>query len=250
MLGVTDYLLFGAFAVFAAVDLLAPARPLTHVRLWRIKGVLAAAIYWAVAFYSPFLWADLLGQVRLVDGSAWPLWIAAPLALLVLQFGVYAWHRVLHGSDLLWRHLHQTHHSAERIDIWGALYFHPLDALAFTFVGSFMLTVVLGVSPEATLFAFGVSTLCGLFQHCNIRTPRWLGYLVTRPESHALHHERGVHRFNYGDIPVWDLVFGTFRNPKDFPAANGFYDGASDKLGALLIGRDVAGEPFGQPARA
>ncbi|HEX2560945.1 hypothetical protein [Phenylobacterium sp.] len=49
MLGVTDFISFGAFALFAAAaaDLAAPARPLTHVRLWRIKGVLAAATYWA-----------------------------------------------------------------------------------------------------------------------------------------------------------------------------------------------------------
>lgn len=249
MLGVTDYILFGAFAVFAAIDHLGPARPLTRVRLWRLKGLLAAATYWAVAFYSPFLWSGLIGASPLIDGSAWPLWIAAPVALLAYQLGIYAWHRTLHASDFLWRRLHQTHHSAERIDIWGALYFHPLDVAAFTFVGSAMLTAGLGVAPEAVVFAFGVSTVCGLFQHCNLCTPKWLGYFVTRPESHALHHERGVHRFNYGDIPVWDMVFGTFRNPDDFPAATGFWDGASHRLGDLLIGRDVAGDPRGQPVR-
>ena len=42
----------------------------------------------------------------------------------------------MHSSDLLWRVFHQTHHSAERVDIWGALYFHPLDVIGFAFVGS------------------------------------------------------------------------------------------------------------------
>jgi sterol desaturase/sphingolipid hydroxylase (fatty acid hydroxylase superfamily) len=53
-----------------------------------------------------------------------------------------------------------------------------------------------------------------MFQHANLRTPRWLGYIIQRPESHGIHHERGLHAFNYADLPLWDMVFGTFRNPR------------------------------------
>jgi hypothetical protein len=42
---------------------------------------------------------------------------------------------------------------------------------------------------------------------------------------------------------LWDVVFGTFRNPTTFiNQPLGFWDGASRKMGAMLIGRDV-GEP-------
>ena len=58
------------------------------------------------------------------------------------------------------------------------------------------------------------SASSAIFQHANVRTPRWLGYFVQRPESHSLHHERGVHRDNYSDLPVFDMLFGTFRNPR------------------------------------
>jgi hypothetical protein len=81
-----------------------------------------------------------------------------------------------------------------------------------------------------------------LFQHANIKTPHWLGYLVERPESHAIHHGRGIHRYNYSDLPLWDIVFGTFRNPRteeEVPAEAGFYKGASSRLLALLLGKDV-----------
>ena len=50
---------------------------------------------------------------------------------------------------------------------------------------------------------------------------------------------RGVHAMNYGDITLWDIVFGTFRNPDDFAAEYGFWDGASRQLGRLLVGQDV-----------
>ena len=37
----------------------------------------------------------------------------------------------------------------------------------------------------------------------NVRTPQWLGYLVQRPESHSVHHQRGVHAYNYSDLPLF-----------------------------------------------
>ncbi len=79
-----------------------------------------------------------------------------------------------------------------------------------------------------------------MFQHANIRTPRWLGYLIQRPESHALHHGRGIHRYNYSDLPLWDMIFGTFRNPRTQDAPVGFYTGASAKILDMLVFKDVA----------
>jgi hypothetical protein len=64
--------------------------------------------------------------------------------------------------------------------------------------------------------------------------------LLMRPAQHGLHDARGVHSFTFGNFALWDLMLGTFRNPVDFPAAYGFWDGASSKVGAMLIGRDVS----------
>src|SRR6185436_19364061 len=88
------------------------------------------------------------------------------------------------------------------------------------------------------------TTFLGVFQHINVRTPQWLGYFVQRPESHSLHHGRGIHQYNYSDLPLFDILFGTFRNPKEFVIENGFYDGASAKIGQLLLFKDVAGSDF------
>jgi sterol desaturase/sphingolipid hydroxylase (fatty acid hydroxylase superfamily) len=58
---------------------------------------------------------------------------------------------------------------------------------------------------------------------------------------HAIHHQRGVHAYNYGVLAFSDLIFGTWRNPATFPQeAFGFWDGASAKVGAMLVGRDVS----------
>ena len=81
----------------------------------------------------------------------------------------------------------------------------------------------------------------------NIRTPLWLGYFIQRPEAHCIHHQRDVHAFNYGDLPVWDMLFGTYRNPAAFEGTVGFDLPATDRLGAMLAFVDV-NEPVAGPA--
>ena len=61
----------------------------------------------------------------------------------------------------------------------------------------------------------------------------------------AVHHARGIHAYNYGNFPLWDVLFGTFRNPATFPQEAGFWDGASARVGAMLLGRDVSAPPQG-----
>jgi sterol desaturase/sphingolipid hydroxylase (fatty acid hydroxylase superfamily) len=132
------------------------------------------------------------------------------------------------------------HHSAERLDVSGANYFHPLDTVGFALINSAVPFLIFGVRPEAAVIAGYAGAFFAVFQHANIRTPRWLGYFVQRPEAHSVHHARGVHAFNYADLPLWDLVFGTFRNPRSFEPEAGFGGGASRRLSALLAGRKVA----------
>jgi sterol desaturase/sphingolipid hydroxylase (fatty acid hydroxylase superfamily) len=146
----------------------------------------------------------------------------------------------MHNVQPLWRWFHQMHHSAERIDIWGAFYFHPLDMIGWTLLGSLALVLGLGVSAEAAIVINLLATFCSMFQHANIRTPRWLGYFVQRPESHSAHHERGVHARNYGDLPIFDIIFGTFHNPAEFTGKVGFHEGGSKKMLPMLLGREIA----------
>jgi sterol desaturase/sphingolipid hydroxylase (fatty acid hydroxylase superfamily) len=112
----------------------------------------------------------------------------------------------------------------------------------FTLVTSLALVGGVGVVPEAAVLAGSIAWALSLFQHANLETPIWLGYLIARPESHGRHHERGVHANNYSDLPIWDMLFGTFDNPETWNGPAGFYSGASARLGALLTGRDISHE--------
>nr|PJZ91591.1 hypothetical protein CH379_17780 [Leptospira ellisii] len=104
---------------------------------------------------------------------------------------------------------------------------------------------VLGLLTDRVSFLRTLSirllhSFLSIFQHANLKTPRWLGFLVHRPENHALHHARGVHSFNYGNTPLFDFIFGTFRNPDSFPQEVGFYEGASLKILDMHLAKDVS----------
>ena len=235
---------FALYGGLIAWEALAPARQLPRVGGWQLKGLAVFAVYFLLSSYLPLLWSEQLAVHRLVDLTGLGTWGGAAAGLLVYEAGVYGWHRAMHGSDGLWRAFHQMHHSAERIDTYGAFWFSPLDIAGWTVLSSLTLTLVVGITPEASTLVLYATTFLGVFQHANIRTPRWLGYLVQRPESHSHHHERGVHARNYSDLPVFDLLFGTFHNPRDFAVENGFYPGASSRVPEMLLMRDVSRPRF------
>ena len=126
------------------------------------------------------------------------------------------------------------HHSSEKLDIPSTFYFSPIDMIGFTLLGSFIFAFVMGVSPSSATIIILFLNFLSLFQHANIKTPVWLGYFIQRPEQHAIHHSRGVHQYNYSDFPLFDLIFGTFKNPKDYQGKYGFKDGTSNKVFTIM----------------
>ncbi|HEX5658197.1 MAG TPA: sterol desaturase family protein [Polyangiales bacterium] len=228
---------FATYALLLAWETIAPARALPRVAGWHVRGVLSFAAFFLVASYLPLL----VRVAPLFDATELGI-VGGVIALFGYELLVYGYHRALHGSDLLFRVFHQLHHSAERLDVSGAFWFSPFDMVGFTLVATLALSVM-GMTPGAiTLFVL-ITNLLSIFQHANVRTPRWLGYLVQRPESHAHHHARGVHRDNYADLPVIDMLFGTFVNPADFAPEQGYYLGASARMRDMLLLRDVTRPP-------
>ncbi len=231
-------IVFGMYISLIIWEQLFPARPLPKVAFWKSKCLAVFALYILVSTYLPLLWDGYLAQYQVFAISHWVLSAQVLVGLLVYQAVHYAWHRSMHASDFLWQYFHQMHHSAERLDSFGAFWLSPLDMLGFTLIGSIALVVLVGVSPQAATFILLALIFFAIFQHLNIRTPQWLGYLVQRPESHSYHHAKGIHRHNYADVPWFDLLFGTFHNPASH-SENGFYHGASSRVWDMLMGRDV-----------
>ncbi len=239
-----DPIIQAVFALYGAMlawEALRPARALPRLRLWWLRGTLALVVYVLVSSYVPLWLAEPLATLRLVDAASLGTVGGAAVAWVTYELIGYGWHRLMHESDFLFRTVHQMHHSAERLDVASAFWFSPLDMVGWTLVSTIPLAIA-GFTPAATTLFMLVSTLNSIFQHANIRTPHWMGYLVQRPEAHSLHHARGKHRDNYAGLPVFDILFGTFVNPSDFSPETGFGLGASSRVLEMVMGREVYGD--------
>jgi sterol desaturase/sphingolipid hydroxylase (fatty acid hydroxylase superfamily) len=231
---------FGLYFGLWLLEALFPARqlPAADAVGHRVRGLLGLVLFFLVSSYLPYMIGPALEPLRMADLSGLGAW-GALASMFVYQGLGYAYHRSLHASNWLFRAVHQMHHSAERLDVSSAFLFAPLDMIGWTLVSTVALTL-LGISPEATItFVLG-GTFLSVFQHANLKTPRWLGYFVQRPESHSHHHARGAHgNNNYADLPVFDMLFGTFVNPPAFAPASGYYAGGSARVVDMLLCKDI-----------
>jgi len=229
--------LYGSLMLWEAIF---PGRKLPYVKHWKLRGIFVFIFYFFFTSYLPMFINPLLEPYRLFDwtglGAVW----GGIIATLLYELGVYVWHYCLHRNDFLWKHFHQMHHSAERLDTYGAFYFSPLDMIGWTVLGSICFSLIAGLSAPAITIMLLITNFFNIFQHANIKTPRWLGYIVQRPESHTVHHARRIHQYNYSDLPLFDIIFGTFKNPEGFVHETGFYHGASARILDMLQGKDVS----------
>ena len=77
------------------------------------------------------------------------------------------------------------------------------------------------------------------FVHMNVASPRWVGYFLSRPEMHRIHHELGVHKNNYADLPLWDMLFRTYENPDNRAVECGFAPDREARVLDMLLLRDA-----------
>lgn len=237
------------YVVLLVVEALARGRRFPVVRLWRARGALFVAILLGINATAPsWLPVEWLAAHRLLDGSRLGTAGGAIVAYLGVSLAQYAFHRAEHRFQGLWRVFHQLHHSAIRMDLSGSAYTHPLEVVVSAAIFTVVTTFVFGLTPLAIAIAGYVGAFYSMFQHLDVRTPRWLGYLIERPESHCIHHRRDYHRSNYSDLPLWDIVFGTFENPETFEGEVGFEPSRARQIGAMLLGADVhdASRPLGR----
>lgn len=235
---------FATFAIFSVIftrEVIAPASGASCDRRWRIYAGGLNAANLVVVVSAGFLfrsWIDGYSLLKLGDrlGVGW----GSAAAFLCSSLVAYGYHRAVHRSDRLWRWVHQLHHSPTRIEALTAFYVHPFDALLASLLNALVAYVVLGVHAPAAGLALLYVTLFNLIAHADLRTPRWLGFFVQRPEMHRLHHERGVHASNYG-LPIIDMMFGTWRNPGTVDVECGFPDDKERLIGQMLMLKDVDG---------
>jgi sterol desaturase/sphingolipid hydroxylase (fatty acid hydroxylase superfamily) len=220
-----------------------PGRAWPKVRGWWPRALALNALQAGSVFLAGVLWEPWLRAHRLWSAEPLGPALGVGVAYLVHTFVYYWWHRARHQVPLLWRWVHQVHHSPARIELITSFYKHPIEILVNGVLSSAVLYIVVGLDPATASATMLVNGLAELVYHWNVKTPHWLGYVIQRPESHLVHHQYGLHRHNYADLPIFDMLFGTFRNPEQWQACCGLGSEQEQRLVEMLAGKDVGSVP-------
>src|SRR5262245_16149186 len=198
------FIVLATATLMIAAESMAPGRKWPTVNGWWIRALLLNGFQAGTVWLAGAIWNDWMRTHRLWSADRLGTVGGAIVGYLAITFVYYWWHRWRHEVNFLWRWVHQVHHSPQRIEIITSFYKHPIEILANGVLSSAVVYLGVGVGPSAAAGAVLLSGLAELFYHWNVSTPVWLGYLFQRPESHCVHHQEGVHSYNYSDLPIWD----------------------------------------------
>jgi sterol desaturase/sphingolipid hydroxylase (fatty acid hydroxylase superfamily) len=221
------------------VEATRPGRSWPRVAGWWGRAALLNGVQVVIVFTAGKTWDGWMTRHRLWSADGLGVTGGAVAGYLAITFIYYWWHRWRHEKPFLWRWLHQLHHSPQRIEIITSFYKHPFEIIVNGLLSSVIAYLLVGLGPEAAVSAILLTGLAELFYHWNVNTPHWLGYIVQRPESHCVHHQQGVHWYNFADLPLWDLMFGTFRNPRSWEANCGLGPENERRIREMLSGMDL-----------
>lgn len=161
------------------------------------------------------VWAESRG-LGLLPALGAPVWVALPVAVVLLDLLIYFQHRVFHAVPVLWR-LHRVHHADPELDASSGLRFHPVEILLSLAIKA-AAVVVLGAPAEAVLVFEVLLNATALFNHANLAIPAWLDrplrWALVTPDMHRVHHSeiREETDSDFGFcLSCWDRIFGTYR---------------------------------------
>ncbi len=229
-----------SFGFCFILERIIPGWKLPTVKTWPVRVLLLNVVQLGVVILAGITWEKWLSETSVFKLSDYVSPVAGGfLAYFIATFVFYWWHRWRHESDILWVVFHQIHHSPQRLEVITSFYKHPGEMILNSIIGSLLVYAILGLSLEAGAYYTLCTALGEFFYHTNVKTPRWVGYVFQRPEMHRIHHQYGRHKNNYGDITWWDMLFGTYENPKDWVHTCGFDDEKEQQLCSMLLYKDV-----------
>ena len=224
---------------FLIIERLKPGRKLPQIKNWYYQAILINLVQLLITLATARLWIEIFGEISLFKICNWQSQILQGLfAWFIGTFFFYWWHRVRHIKGF-WLIFHQIHHSPSRIEAITSFYKHPIEILSDAILSALILYPLLGCSMMG---AFWYNCFAGIGEylyHSNIKTPKWFRYFIQTPELHSIHHQFGVHKYNFGDIPIWDRIFGTYKDTTEFAERCGFPKNAENKLKEMLLFKDV-----------
>jgi len=231
-------LIIGVMILMIIYESLFPNVKLEKVKNWWTRVFGFNLLHLVISMVGYIIWEKIWGGKSLLhfNLSALPLGL---LAYILNTWVFYWWHRARHEIYPFWLWLHQLHHSPKRIEVIVSFYKHPLEIISNSIIVMIFVYPILGLTTEANSWMSFFSAVSEFYYHSNIKTPHWTGYFLQRPEMHRLHHLQDIIRCkNYGDLPIWDILGGTFENPIE-ACKTGFSNNREDDIDEMICGKDV-----------
>ena len=211
------------FALVAIWERVAPRRVLTVSKSLRWSSNIGIVMLNTLLLRLIFPLAAV-GVAAFCAANGWgalnhfqvPFWLAAPLAVIAMDFVIWLQHVMFHAVPVLWR-LHRVHHADLDYDLTTGSRFHPIEIALSMLIKAATITV-LGPPVVAVLIFEVLLNAAAMFNHGNIRLPakldRIMRWVIVTPDMHRVHHsvEEDETNSNFGfNLPWWDRMFGTYR---------------------------------------
>jgi len=232
-------LIVASTLVFFVLERVRPGRALPASPGWYARATLMNLMQLALIGVGGLTWNRYFRDHAVLPLGHWPSAILEGAFYWFVGTLIFYWWRRLRHANGFWLIFHQVHHSPSRIELLTAFYKHPIEIAADSIITGFFIYCVFGGTAEAGAWTSFFGATGEYFYHSNIRTPRWVGWFLQRPEHHSIHHELDVHKYNFGDITWWDRLFGTFKDTNGFAARCGFPGRQEEKLGEMFSFKDV-----------
>ncbi len=175
-------------------------------------AVLAVVFSTGISFVA--VWAQEHG-LGLLHGLDLGTSARLMLALVLLDGGMYLWHRANHTIPFLWR-FHRMHHSDTEMDVTTATRFHLGEHVGASLVRAGLIPL-LGFEAWQLIAYDTLLIAVTMLHHANVSLGRydcWLRWVIVTPDMHKVHHSswRPETDSNYSTVlSVWDRLARTFR---------------------------------------
>ncbi|MDM7955250.1 sterol desaturase family protein [Blastomonas sp.] len=176
--------------------------------------VLSATV---IAWLSKTLAEDPLLAAKAAMGlsTQWmaqvPWLVQVLMVIVILEFGQYWMHRLMHNVTPFWL-THAPHHHLTQLNAAKGAVGNPIELFLIS------LSVLALFDFDITALFAGLNTLnvISTFAHANVKSdpPIWYSFFFTTIRHHSLHHSTDYEatRCNYGNsLILLDRIFGTYR---------------------------------------
>lgn len=148
-------------------------------------------------------------------GAPTPLTAAAQVALFMVagEFLTYWWHRLEHGSEFVFKHVHYLHHGVDNpLTVWTNFVVHPVEGL-MVLACLYALPLAVGAHPLVMIAYAALNTFAMVVTHCGYELRGYPAWLLPRAAGHELHHSERRPTNLSVVMTYGDKLFGTYKPP-------------------------------------